>query len=152
MKEKQALTGRQAPRYRQADKKTKSKILDEFIAATGYNRKYALHILTHWGKELSLTVGGKPVKLKAGTTKRRKGGGRKPVYGPEVIESLRSIWTFFWYRCGRTEDPQLLAPLIREQMPFFEAWPAFGITPEIKEKLLRISPRTRSRGRPSTGP
>jgi hypothetical protein len=137
MKEKQALTGRQAPRYRQADKKTKTKILDEFVEATGYNRKYALHMLTHWGKETFLTVDGKPVKLKAGTAKRRKGGGRKPVYGPEVIASLRIIWAFFWYQCGK-----LLSPLIRDQMSFFEAWPKFGITPAIREKLLKISPAT----------
>jgi hypothetical protein len=89
------------------------------------------------GKETFLMVDGKPVKLKAGTAKRRKGGGRKPVYGPEVLASLRIIWAFFGYRCGK-----LLAPLIREQMPFFEAWPPFHITAEVKAKLLLISPAT----------
>jgi hypothetical protein len=64
------------PHCRQSDKKTKSKILDEFVRQTGCNRKYALHLLTHWGKETFLMVEGKPVKLKAGTAKRRKGGGR----------------------------------------------------------------------------
>ncbi|MDR2245421.1 MAG: hypothetical protein LBE17_01905, partial [Treponema sp.] len=44
-----ALTGKQAPRYRQASRKMKTKILDEFVAAAGYSRKYALHLLTHWG-------------------------------------------------------------------------------------------------------
>jgi hypothetical protein len=89
------------------------------------------------GKETFLAVDGKPVKLKAGTAKRRKGGGRKPVYGPEVIASLRIIWAFFGYRYGK-----LLAPLIREQMAFFEVWPPFHITAEVKAKLLRISPST----------
>jgi hypothetical protein len=134
---KQTLTGNLAPHYRQAGKKEKTKILDEFIRQTGYNRKYALHLLTHWGKEAFLTVDGKPVKLKAGTTKRRKGGGRKPVYGPAVIASLRIIWAFFWYRCGK-----LLAPLLREQTAFFEAWPPFHITADIRATLLRISPAT----------
>jgi hypothetical protein len=64
----------------------------------------------------ALTGGGTPVKLKAGTTKRRKGGGRKPLYGQEVTASLRRIWVFFGYRCGK-----LLCPLIREQMSFFAA-------------------------------
>jgi hypothetical protein len=41
MKEKQAGTGGIAPRYRQSDKKGKTRILDEFVQATGYNRKYA---------------------------------------------------------------------------------------------------------------
>jgi hypothetical protein len=147
---KQTLTGNLASHYRQAGKKEKTKILDEFIRRTGYNRKYALYLLTHWGKKTFLTVDGKPVKLKAGTAKRRKGGGRKPVYGPEVIVSLRA---FFWDRCGRTEGPQLLAPLLREQMAFFESWPPFHITAEVKAKLLRINPRTRFRGgdhRPGT--
>jgi hypothetical protein len=117
MKVKQALTGELAPHYRRAGKKEKSKMLDEFVRQTGYNRKYALHILTHWGKETLLTVEGKPVKLKAGTAKRRKGGGRKPVYGPEVITSLRLIWAFFRYPCGKR-----LVPFMREQMAHLAAW------------------------------
>jgi hypothetical protein len=80
-------------------------------------------------------VDGKPVKLKAGTVKRRKGGGRKPRYRPEVIASLRIIWAFF--NCRRRK---LLAPLIREQTAFFEPWPPFRITADIKAKLLTISP------------
>jgi hypothetical protein len=47
------------------------------------------------------------------------------------------IWAFFWYRCGK-----LLAPLMREQMACFEAWPSFRITAEVKAKLLVISPAT----------
>jgi hypothetical protein len=144
LKEKRAWIGEIAPRYRQSDKKSKTRILDEFVQATGYNRKYAVHILTQWGKETWLTVNGKPVKLKAvpagnrtGKAKRRKGGGRKPVYGPEVIDALRQVWAFFWFQCGK-----LLAPLMREQMPFIAAWTAFGITAEIREKLMTISPAT----------
>jgi hypothetical protein len=137
MKVKQALTGELAPQYRRAGKKEKTKILDEFIRQTGYNRKYALHILTRWGKAVFTTADGKPVTIKAGTAKRRKGGGRKPLYGPEVIAALRLVWAFFWYQCGK-----LLAPLMRNQMPFIAAWPAFHITPDIRAKLPRISPAT----------
>jgi hypothetical protein len=59
----QTWTGDIAPRYRQSDKKGKSRILDEFVQATGYNRKYAPHILTRWGKETRLVVDGKPVRF-----------------------------------------------------------------------------------------
>jgi hypothetical protein len=91
MKEKQALTREYAPRYRQAvNRKEQTGIMDEYIRLTGYHRKYALLLLTRWGQERFLTVDGKPVKLKGGTAKRRKGGGRKPLYGPEVIASLRA--------------------------------------------------------------
>jgi hypothetical protein len=113
LQENQALPGRHAPRYRQENRNMKTKILDEFTAAAGYNRKYAPRPLAHWGKEASLTADGKPVKLKAGAAKRRKGGGRRPVYGPDALASLRIIRAFFRYRRGK-----LLAPLLREQTPF----------------------------------
>jgi hypothetical protein len=138
MKEKQTLTREYAPRYRQAvNRKEQTGILDEYVRLTAYHRKYALALLKRWGKISLVMADGAPVKLKATAVKRRKGGGRKPVYGPEVIASLKAIWAFFWYRCGK-----LLSPLIREQMAFFEDWAPFGITPGIKEKLLRISPAT----------
>ena len=45
MKTKKKLTEKTAKRYCTASKKNKTKILDEFIATTGYNRKYAIHVL-----------------------------------------------------------------------------------------------------------
>jgi hypothetical protein len=59
--------------------KEKTWTLDEYIRLTGYHRKYALTILKRWRKTTLVTTDGKPVKLKAGTGKRRKGGGRKPL-------------------------------------------------------------------------
>ncbi len=40
------LLARVAPRYREASKKQKSVILDEFISSTSYARKYAIRLLT----------------------------------------------------------------------------------------------------------
>lgn len=34
-----------APRYRTARRAERKQILDEFVASTGYHRKYALHLL-----------------------------------------------------------------------------------------------------------
>jgi len=135
MAEKKAISAEISKRYQKAGKKQKGKILDEFCQTTGYNRKYALHLLANWGKTQVVSVSGKPVKLKATAKKRRKGGGRKPVYGPELIAVLRVIWAFFGSMCGK-----LLAPLLRQQMAFFEGWEPFHITPAIKKKLLAISP------------
>jgi hypothetical protein len=76
----------------------------------------------------------------------RKAGGRKQVYGPEVIVSLRLIWAFFWYPCGKR-----LAPFMREQMEHLACWKPFHITRAVRgicgakpEKLLKkhISVRT----------
>jgi hypothetical protein len=39
---------------------------------------------------------------------------------------------------GGNKSPQILAPLMRRQMPFMADWPAFPITPEITEKLMTI--------------
>ncbi|MDR2020892.1 MAG: transposase, partial [Treponema sp.] len=63
MKERKPLTREFAVRYRAAQLKVeKSKILDDFISATGYNRKYAIGILGGEGKTKLLHLNGKPVK------------------------------------------------------------------------------------------
>jgi len=135
MQEKKALTGEVSKRYQNAGKKEKTRILDELVKTAGYNRKYALHILANWGKPATARVSGKTAGLKAASKKRKKGGGRKPVYTEEFVAALRNIWVFFWYRCGK-----ILAPFIREQMRHLE--PAFRITPEVKKLLLQASPAT----------
>ncbi|GMO68692.1 MAG: hypothetical protein Ta2A_16990 [Treponemataceae bacterium] len=137
MKEKQALTREVRSRYRSASKKDKSKILDEFVENTNYNRKYALRVLnTKPVKEVSVAVYGKTIKFKPEKKKRKKREGKR-IYGDEVIASLRLIWEFFWCKCGK-----ILAPLMRDQMCFMAEWSAFGITPDIREKLEKISPAT----------
>ena len=135
MQEKKALTREVSKRYQKAEKKEKTRILDELVKTTGCNRKYILHVLVNWGKTTTAIVSGKIVRLKASPHKRKKGGGRKPIYTEEVVKVLRAIWIFFWYRCGK-----ILAPFIREQMKYLEA--EFGITPEVKRLLLKISPST----------
>jgi hypothetical protein len=124
MREKKAVATQVRSRYRKAGRKEKSAILDEFIKITGYkNRKYALRILNKpQNPQTLLAVKGKTVKLKPPKKRplNRKG---KKIYTDEVIASLRLIWAFFWYKCGK-----LLAPLMRQHMPFIAQWPAFGIS------------------------
>jgi hypothetical protein len=135
MQEKKALTREVSKRYRQAGKKEKAGMLDELVKITEYNRKYLTHILANWGKTTTVRLGEKAIKLEGSPRKRKKGGGRKPVYTEECIRVLRNIWIFFWYRCGK-----ILAPFIREQMQFLE--PRFHITPEVREQLMKVSPAT----------
>jgi hypothetical protein len=135
MQEKKALTREVSKRYQKAGKKEKGLILDELVKTTCYNRKYILHVLANWGKTTAVVLAEKTVRLTAAVRKRKKGAGRKPVYTDEFVAALRAIWIFFWYRCGK-----ILAPFIREQINFLE--PAFSITPEIKELLLKASPST----------
>ncbi|MFA5448177.1 MAG: transposase [Sphaerochaeta sp.] len=137
MRERKSLTNQVAPRYRGASGEEKKRMLDEFVSNTGYNRKYAITLLNGWGKKTTVIVNGKPVTFKGGNVKRRKGGGRKPVYGPETIEALSRIWLFFGSRCAK-----ILVSLIRDQMSHLEAHPDFGVTEPVKEQLLRISSAT----------
>jgi hypothetical protein len=137
MKEKQAVTREYRPRYQKASKKEKRDLLDEFTRLTGYHRKSASRLLSHKPiKELIIYADGEAVKLKP--EKKRPANRRgKRVYTEEVIASLRLIWTFFWYKCGK-----ILASLMRQQMDAIARWPAFHITEKIAEKLKKISPAT----------
>ncbi len=62
-------------RYRRSGRKQKAKILDEFCAVCGYNRKYAIRI------------------LRKRPPKRKSKPGRKAWYDPKLLlEPLKSIW------------------------------------------------------------
>jgi hypothetical protein len=64
-------------------------ILDEFCAATGYNRKY-------------------PIKLLPGPFPRAAlppGHGRPLVYGPEEVALLRPCWQIADYVCSKRLAP-----------------------------------------------
>ncbi|MDR0623365.1 MAG: transposase, partial [Treponema sp.] len=48
MKDRRTLANDVSKRYKNAGKKEKKQILDEFTANTGYTRKYAIHLLANW--------------------------------------------------------------------------------------------------------
>ena len=79
----------------------------------------------------------KSVKIRADKRLRPKNRQGKKIQTDDVIKALRKIWAFYWYKCGK-----YLSVIIREQMPYplKHKKPNFHITPEIKEKLLKISP------------
>src|SRR6266480_7303566 len=87
---KRELLSQIAPRYREASSVLKEVILDEFVAATGYARKYAIRLLNH------------PVDLKL-TIERP----RAPSYGPEVQQALHLAWTAANHICAKRLIPFL---------------------------------------------
>ena len=99
------------PRYLKAKKTEKEHILDEFVAATGYHRKYAIRILKH---------GSKPKGIK-------KKKGRKKIYQGEVIQVLIEIWEI----CGRICSKRL-KPFLPEMVSILERHNEIQMTPEIK--------------------
>lgn len=52
MNERRAVTREVAKGYQKSSKKQRGKILDEFTALMGYNRSYASHILSNWGRKV----------------------------------------------------------------------------------------------------
>ncbi|KDA53748.1 hypothetical protein EG19_03275 [Thermoanaerobaculum aquaticum] len=54
MAERRVLVKAFAGRYQKATKKARGVILDEFVAATGYNRRYAAWLLRSHGKKVPL--------------------------------------------------------------------------------------------------
>jgi hypothetical protein len=78
------------PRYLKANKAGKEQILDEFIATTGYHRKYAIRVLKH---------GPKPKGLKK--------PGRRKVYQGEVVQVLEQIWEIYGRICSKRLHPFL---------------------------------------------
>jgi len=111
-------------RYRQASKKVKTIILDEFCATCGYNRKYAIRLL----------------RKKPGKTASKPRPGPPPTYqDPRLIDALKRLWLATDQMCSKR-----LKVAIPLWLPFFEQ--EFGVLPsEIKTKLLSASPATLDR-------
>ena len=64
-------------RYRKAGRKEKKAILNEFCANAGYNRKYAIRLLS----------GPRPGRWQSGPR-----GGRGVSYSQEVVALLTAVW------------------------------------------------------------
>ena len=108
------------PRYLKASKRGKARILDEFVAATGYHRKYAIRVLKHGRKSSGL---------------RKKG--RRKEYQGEVVAVLTHIWEI----CGRICSKRL-KPFLPEIVAVLERHQELSLSAEIKSQLLRMSPST----------
>jgi len=137
MKEKRSVTRETARRYRKANKRGKQKILDEFTRTTKYHRKYAIQLLTHWGKWKLRRVDGEQVRFLVGRPPRRKKRAVPRRYDQAVREAVRKIWELFDYMCGKR-----LAVLIRMNVALLGSQVELGITEAVQQKLLQISPAT----------
>ena len=108
------------PRYLKANKSGKVQILDEFIATTGYHRKYAIRVLKH---------GSKPKGLKK--------PGRRKIYQGEVVNALEQIWGIYGRICSKR-----LHPFLPEGITILERCRELSISPETKQLLLNMSRAT----------
>jgi hypothetical protein len=137
MHEKRALTNELVARYRRVSKAVKKQILDEFILNTGYNRKYAIHILRHWNKAHWLKIDGKTVRAIATPKARRKRMQQPIVYDDQVIEHVIAIWDACNRICGKR-----LVPILRTCLHDYEEFAGLVLEDEIRYKLMTISAAT----------
>ena len=134
MKSRKELSQALARRYRSADRKGKTGILNEFVAATGYNRCYAAMLLRNYRRRRTLASADGSVGVVA-EKQPRKAGGRPPVYGKEVEVALEKLWKRFGYLCGKR-----LVPVIRHALPFIAAHRGLKISSATCAALQTISP------------
>ena len=121
-KEKAAYLSAIKQRYRTAGRVGKKRILDEFCAICGYNRKYAIQLLNK-------TVSQHKAKR-----------GKKPKYRePLFLEALTRIWKASDFMCSRR-----LKTTIPMWLPFYEQ--SFEpLSDDIRSLLLGISRSTLDR-------
>lgn len=107
-------------RYSSASKAQKTRILDEFVALSGFHRKHAIRVLN----------GVRP-------SSRRPRSQRARVYDEAVREALIVLWEASDRVCGKR-----LKPLIPLLMSSLERHGHLNMDVTVRDKLLRISSST----------
>ena len=103
-------------RYRSVDRSSKGRVLDEFVAVTGFHRKHAMRLrrVTHLAK------------AKGGRPERR-------VYDEAVRTALIVLWEAADRMCGKR-----LRPLIPILLAAMERHGHLDLAPDVKSKLMEI--------------
>ena len=110
------------PQYRQASTvKRKSKLLDAFTTATGYNRKYAMWLLNHAQEEHPTSQ-------------------RPRHYGPDVQHALFLVWHAANRICAKR-----LIPFLPTLVEALERHEHLHLTEECRSQLLSMSAATADR-------
>jgi hypothetical protein len=122
LKSKQELLEALHVAYSQASWMEKTQILDGFIAATGYCRKYAIILLN---SEMS--------------SKARKRV-RAPIYGESVREALTTIWLAANRICAKR-----LVPFLPEMLSTLERTGHLVLEQKVRDQLLELSASTADR-------
>jgi len=120
LKSKRELLEVIRPRYLQAKKLEKQKMLDEFTSATGYHRKHAIRVLKN--------------QEQVQNHLKRKSRTYKTIYGGEVVQALEQIWEICGQICSKR-----LQPYLPEVIKVLERCKEIELSEDTKELLLKIS-------------
>ena len=113
MKTRQKLTEETAKRYCIATKKRKTRIIDEFCATTGYNRKYAIHILKNSAFIKTTFFNNREKRSVKVVERRKRKRVYKPKYGNEVRREVVRLWEYSMRMCAKR-----LVPFIRDNLDY----------------------------------
>jgi hypothetical protein len=111
------------PRYLRASKAEKTRILDEFVASTGYHRKHAIRVLKRGVKASG-----------------KKKPGKSKLYQGEVVIALTKIWAICGQICSRR-----LHPFLPEMVDVLERHGELKLTKQTRDLLLQMSRATMDR-------
>jgi len=124
MTSKRELLAVVSPRYVTATGAEKQRILDEFVATTGYHRRYALTLLNHPPRARS-----RPVTRPRATT-----------YTPAVQRALVRLWEIADRICSKR-----LVPGVPDLLDALERHGELTLDPPTRALLLSLSPATADR-------
>lgn len=139
-KARRELADANRERYQSASKKAKGRILDEFVESTGYNRRYAMALLS-----------GSALPRECETKHHRR---RKHVYTQATLRALEKVWELSNCLCSKC-----LVPFLPDFLIALERHGGLSLDPFTRSQLLAISPATvdrhlaeARRGRRKKGP
>ncbi len=107
-------------RYLSTPKKTKTKILDEFVAATGLHRKAVIRLLNRVSKK-----------------GRRKRNGRPRLYSLEAVSALKVVWEATNRLCSKR-----FRPFLPEMVDILLKKGEIDVSTQTQAELCRMSTST----------
>ena len=117
---RQELVRAVGERYRTVSAEEKRRILDEFVALTGYHRKHAIRVLNGF-------TGIPPAARRT----------RPRLYDEAVHHALIVLWEASDRICGKR-----LKPLLLVLLPALERHGHLSLDPAVRERLIAVSAST----------